>query len=297
MTTSVKKKSATEISKQNNKIVNDALKALTNVRSDFDAAESEYQSAKQRIYNVLSVVFEQYVAIKTAEKKKAVLELFDQKIEAMKDERVIVATQATSLELKVLRVVTGSALQHKSLTTEREKAYARVLRVAYAEKIHLETEMSFVEWIVGAGGIEEIRRSGKSSTQQNENEQAARIKYQAILASAQLPKSFANKFEKAEKHGDADFALALVRKHDDGSLNIVATLDNKAAVKATLKALGKGVSVEQAERDADEQRAKLAAKAAAVTAAFLSGEEGAGEAALAAANSNEDIKQKEVVNG
>ena len=112
-----------------------------------------------------------------------------------------------------------------------------------------------------------------------------------------MPKSFANKFEKAEKHGDADFALALVRKHDDGSLNIVATLDNKAAVKATLKALGKGVSVEQAEKDADEQRAKLAAKAAAVTAAFLSGEEGAGEAALAAANSNEDIKQKEVGNG
>jgi len=292
MTTSVKKMTATEIAKQNNKIVNDAIKALTNVRSDFDVAESYYQSAKQRIYNVLSVVFEQYVAIKTAEKKKAVLELFEQKIEALKDERALVATQATSLELKVLRVVTGDTFKQ-----EREKAYARVLRVAFAEKIHLETEMSFVDWIVGAGGIEEIRRSGKSSTQQNENEQSARIKYQAILASAQLPKSFANKFEKAEKHGDADFALALVRKHDDGSLNIVATLDNKAAVKATLKALGKGVSVEQAEKDADEQRAKLAAKAAAVTAAFLSGEEGAGEAALAAANSNEDIKQKEVVNG
>lgn len=292
MTTSVKKKTATEIAKQNNKIVNDAIKALTNVRSDFDVAESDYQSAKQRIYNVLSVVFEQYVAIKTAEKKKAVLELFEQKIEALKDERALVATQATSLELKVLRVVTGDTFKQ-----EREKAYARVLRVAFAEKIHLETEMSFVDWIVGAGGIEEIRRSGKSSSQQNENEQSARIKYNAIVASAQLPKSFANKFEKAEKHGDADFALALVRKHDDGSLNIVATLDNKAAVKATLKALGKGVSVEQAEKDADEQRAKLAAKAAAVTAAFLSGEEGAGEAALAAANSNEDIKQKEVVNG
>ena len=264
------KKTATEISKQNNKIVRDVIVSLTNIRADFDVAENEYQSARGRIYTVLSRVFEQYVAIrvaiKNADKKnqKTLLELFEKKVSDLNDERSIVATAATSLELRVLRVVTGSTFK-----TEREKAYARVLRIAFDEKIHEDEAMSFADWIVGAGGIEEVRRSGKAGSKQNEAAEAARVEYTATTASAQLPTSLANKFVKVE-NSDPNFAVALVRKNADGTLSLVATADSKAAVTVMLKALGKGKTVADAEKVAAEAAAKRAAKAAAATQQMLS---------------------------
>ena len=140
MANSVKAKTATENSRKNNKIVKDVISNLTNARDDFNSAETEYQSAKHKIYNVLSVVFDQYVALKSAEKVKAVRELFEKKVKELKDDQSIVATKATSLELLVLRVVIGNAFKQ-----EREKVYARVLRLALAEKIHEDAELSFVD--------------------------------------------------------------------------------------------------------------------------------------------------------
>lgn len=264
------KKTATEISKQNNKIVRDVIVSLTNIRADFDVAENEYQSAKGRIYNVLSRVFDQYVAIKVAiqnadkKNQKTLRELFEKKVNDLNDERSIVATSATSLELRVLRVVTGSAFKQ-----EREKAYARVLRIAFDDKIHEDEAMSFSDWIVGAGGIEEVRRSGKAGSKQNEAAAAARVEYTATTSSAQLPASLANKFVK-DKNGDPNFAVALVRKNADGTLSLVATADSKGAVTVMLKALGKGKTVADAEKAAAEAAAKRAAKAAAATQQMLS---------------------------
>jgi predicted DNA-binding protein len=136
MTNSVKAKTATENSRKNNKIVKDVISNLTNAREDFNSAETEYQSAKHKIYNVLSVVFDQYVALKSADKAKAVRELFEKKVKELKDDQSIVATKATSLELLVLRVVIGNAFKQ-----EREKVYARVLRLALAEKIHEDADL------------------------------------------------------------------------------------------------------------------------------------------------------------
>ena len=160
--------------------------------------------------------------------------------------------------------MTGSTFK-----TEREKAYARVLRIAFDEKIHEDEAMSFADWIVGAGGIEEVRRSGKAGSKQNEAAEAARVEYTATTASAQLPTSFANKFVKVE-NSDPNFAVALVRKNADGTLSLVATADSKAAVTVMLKALGKGKTVADAEKVAAEAAAKRAAKAAAATQQMLS---------------------------
>ena len=96
MANSVKAKTATENSRKNNKIVKDVISNLTNARDDFNSAETEYQSAKHKIYNVLSVVFDQYVALKSADKAKAVRELFEKKVKELKDDQSIVATKATS---------------------------------------------------------------------------------------------------------------------------------------------------------------------------------------------------------
>jgi len=258
MANSVKAKTATENSRKNNKIVKDVISNLTNARDDFNSAETEYQSAKHKIYNVLSVVFDQYVALKSADKAKAVRELFEKKVKELKDDQSIVATQATSLELLVLRVVIGNAFKQ-----EREKVYARVLRLALAEKIHEDAELSFVDWIVGAGGIEEVRRSDAKATSSQEKVKAARAHYNAALSalSVSVPKSVEKKFVSATTNADDDFVVALVRK---SSMTIVATTDSQSAVSATLKSLGKNFKLEEVKRNIvdAEQRAKAKAKAA-----------------------------------
>ena len=258
MANSVKAKTPTENSRKNNKIVKDVISNLTNARDDFNSAETEYQSAKHKIYNVLSVVFDQYVALKSADKAKAVRELFEKKVKELKDDQSIVATQATSLELLVLRVVIGNAFKQ-----EREKVYARVLRLALAEKIHEDAELSFVDWIVGAGGIEEVRRSDAKATSSQEKVKAARAHYNAALSalSVSVPKSVEKKFVSAPTNADDDFAVALVRK---SSMTIVATTDSQSAVSATLKSLGKNFKLEEVEQNiADaEQKEKAKAKAA-----------------------------------
>jgi hypothetical protein len=258
MANSVKAKTPTENSRKNNKIVKDVISNLTNARDDFNSAETEYQSAKHKIYNVLSVVFDQYVALKSADKAKAVRELFEKKVKELKDDQSIVATQATSLELLVLRVVIGNAFKQ-----EREKVYARVLRLALAEKIHEDAELSFVDWIVGAGGIEEVRRSDAKATSSQEKVKAARAHYNAALSalSVSVPKSVEKKFVSATTNADDDFVVALVRK---SSMTIVATTDSQSAVSATLKSLGKNFKLEEVEQNiADaEQKEKAKAKVA-----------------------------------
>lgn len=294
--TNVKKTVSTENAKHNIKIVNNAIKAFKKLRSEFKSAENNYQAAKYRIYNVLSVVFEHYVEFKSEfdisdnKNKKALGDLFEKKIKELGDEYSISATKATSLELRMLRLVTGEAFKQ-----EREKVYARCLRIAFNEKVHLEEDMSFADWIVACGGIEELRRN--SEGKKSESEAAARIEYNAINASVQLPKSLANKFQSLS-NGDADFAVALVRK-SEGAMMIVATVDSKSAVTATLKALGKGKSVEDAQNAADEARAKREAIADSITQKFLNGGAGEGQAALeaATANINDEVKQEAVANG
>ena len=264
MANSVKAKTPTENSRKNNKIVKDVISNLTNARDDFNSAETEYQSAKHKIYNVLSVVFDQYVALKSADKAKAVRELFEKKVKELKDDQSIVATQATSLELLVLRVVIGNAFKQ-----EREKVYARVLRLALAEKIHEDAELSFVDWIVGAGGIEEVRRSDAKATSSQEKVKAARAHYNAALSalSVSVPKSVEKKFVSTTTNADDDFVVALVRK---SSMTIVATTDSQSAVSATLKSLGKKFKLEEVEQNIVDAEQKAKAKAKAANANFAS---------------------------
>ena len=264
MANSVKAKTATENSRKNNKIVKDVISNLTNAREDFNSAETEYQSAKHKIYNVLSVVFDQYVALKSAEKAKAVRELFEKKVKELKDDQSIVATKATSLELLVLRVVIGNAFKQ-----EREKVYARVLRLALAEKIHEDAELSFVDWIVGAGGIEEVRRSDAKATSSQEKVKAARAHYNAALSalSVSVPKSVEKKFVSTTTNADDDFVVALVRK---SSMTIVATTDSQSAVSATLKTLGKNFKLEEVEQNIVDAEQKAKAKVKAANSDFVS---------------------------
>lgn len=229
-----------------------SIKKLVAARETFATAENQYRNAKLAIYNVLADIFDAYALYKTDEKAR---EVFQASYEEMNTEnKYFPETAATSLELKVLRFVTISS-KLSQFRAERQKAYASVLRIAFASNIHTNDNVSFKSWLIAAGGIEEVRRA-KSSASNSTAIDNARIYYNAAVKTANVAQSFAKQIEEATAKTDSDFVVALVRRSDK---KIVEVCDNKAAVSAALKAVGKAITAEEAEQQvavAHKQAAK-----------------------------------------
>ena len=226
------------------------LNGLIELRGDFDTAEAAYQLARKGIYAVLEKVFNAYAAIagagdKLVEKSflEQVKDLQDLRSSAAKE---VIKTKATPLELVMLRLVCGDMIKE-----ERAKAYCYVLRCAFAAKVQ-DSGVSFSQWLVSAGGLEEVRAD--KSSKADEAVDAAAIRYKDLPALANTTVAVAG--------GDTNhdtFAVALMRKSGSGWV-IVDTTGNKAAVTQTLKVLGKGRTVEQEKQEvANRKREQKAA--------------------------------------
>ena len=228
-----------------------SIKKLVAARKTFAAAENQYRNAKLAIYDVLADIFDAYALYKTDEKAR---EVFQASYEEMNAEnKYFPETAATSLELKVLRFVTVSS-KLSQFRAERQKAYASVLRTAFAANIHTNEKVSFKSWLIAAGGIEEVRRP-KSSASNSTAIDNARMYYNSVVKTANIAQSFAKQIEDATAKTDSDFVVALVRRSDK---KIVEVCDNKAAVSATLKAIGKDITSDEAEQKAAAARKQSA---------------------------------------
>ncbi len=228
-------------------IATKAVADLKNLRTQFKSADNQLMRANKAVYGVLSCAFDVLVSLKTAEEPKRVREVFEQQLEAMKrDAKAKHAIASTSIELKVIRFVCGDLKQ------KRENSYARVLRVAFAEDIH-NKDMSFVDWMLAAGGVDQVRRSGNGEAPQDFAEIARNalksIKPLAPVAAAHI------KHAGEKEVADAEFCVAVVRKNTDGTFSIVTTVDNAALTKQALARAGKSLSNEQQKlKEADEAR-------------------------------------------
>lgn len=229
------------------------LNGLIELRGDFDTAEAAYQLARKGIYAVLEKVFNAYAAIKGAadplvEKSflEQVKDLQDLRSSAAKE---VIKTKSTPLEMVMLRLVCGDMIKD-----EREKAYCYVLRCAFTAKVQ-DSGVSFSQWLVSAGGIEEVRTD--KSSKADEAVDAAAIRYTDIPALANTTVAVAG-----DDTNHDTFAVALMRKSSSGWV-IVDTTGKKAAVIQTLKVLGKGRTVKQEKQEvADRKREqKASAKA------------------------------------
>lgn len=236
-----------------------SIKKLVAARKTFAAAETKYRNAKLAIYDVLADIFDAYALYKTDEKAREVFQANYSEMNA--ENEYFPETAATSLELKVLRFVTISS-ELNQFRAERQKAYAAVLRTAFAANIHSNDKLSFKSWLIAAGGIEEVRRP-KSSASNSTAIDNARMYYNAAAKTANIAQSFAKQIKDATAKTDSDFVVALVRRSDK---KIVEVCDNKAAVSATLKAIGKGITSEEAEQKAAAVRKQSAKSRKSATA-------------------------------
>lgn len=237
----------TQNAELNIQIATKAVADLKNLRKQFKSADNQLMRANKAVYTVLSLAFDVLVSLKTADEPKRVRDVFEQQLEDMKrDAKAKHAIASTSIELKVIRFVCGDLKQ------KRESSYARVLRVAFAENIHSKN-ISFVDWMIAAGGVDQVRRSGNGEAKKD----FAEIARNALKSVTPLaPVATAHIKHAGEKEAaDTVFCIAVVRKNADGTFGIVTTIDNAALTKQALARAGKGLTIErEALKAADEER-------------------------------------------
>lgn len=254
----------TQNAELNIQIATKAVADLTNLRKQFKSADNQLMHAHKAVYTVLSCAFDVLVSLKTAEESKRVSDVFEQQLADMKrDAKAKHAIASTSIELKVIRFVCGDLKQ------KRENSYARVLRVAFAEDIH-NKDMNFVDWMLAAGGVEQVRRSGNGEAPKD----FAEIARNALKSVTPLAPVEAAHIKHAgdNETGDEEFCIAVVRKNSDGTFGIVTTVDNAALTKQALVRAGKGLTAEHdavkaaADQREHEQAASDATRKLAATA-------------------------------
>lgn len=174
-------------------------------------------------------------------------------------EKQITFNKGTSLATKIARFVFNG-------DSKRITGYAKVLRVALAEKREHE---SFAKFITRKGGVEEVRKQVAEGTVSRADKTASNITIAEgyYLSSAALVQNIACAAPEVHPSGDNQhyFTAALVRKDDDGTLSIVYGCNKDSVVKMLLSEGGKVAAEKRKEMvEADLLREAQAARAAAV---------------------------------
>lgn len=213
--------------------------------------QGTYAAANAELYSILGDCLELFVALKSRTgAAKAVNDLLDL--------RGLTYNNATSLELKLVRLVFAAADNAKQIEN-RLFGYARVIRVAADAK---QTSATLAQFITDRHGIDEIRRANKDGLTTTD-----KAKVQVDLARTKLVNPSDSELfsnfdlpDQLQPKAGEQFSLALVRKNADGTGSIVFGTDNVAAVTSVLALAGKSLqdnAAKAAEVDAAKQVAAL----------------------------------------
>ncbi len=213
--------------------------------------QGTYAAVNAELYSILGDCLDLFVALKRRmNAAKAVNELLDL--------RGITYNNATSLELKIVRLVFASTDNVKQIEN-RLFSYARVIRVAADAK---QTSTTLAQFITDRHGIDEIRRANKDGLTATD-----KAKAQVELAKAKLAMASDSDLftgfdlpDQLQPRTGEQFSLALVRKNADGTGSIVFGTDNVAAVTSVLALAGKSLqdnAAKAAEVDAAKQVAAV----------------------------------------
>lgn len=213
--------------------------------------QGTYAAANAELYSILGDCLELFVALKSRTgAAKAVNNLLDL--------RGLTYNNATSLELKLVRLVFAAADNAKQIEN-RLFGYARVIRVAADAK---QTSATLAQFITDRHGIDEIRRANKDGLTTTD-----KAKVQVDLARTKLVNPSDSELfsnfdlpDQLQPKAGEQFSLALVRKNADGTGSIVFGTDNVAAVTSVLALAGKSLqdnAAKAAEVDAAKQVAAV----------------------------------------
>ncbi len=221
---------------------NEVVVILNGLAQDCAAWESgTYKASNTELYALLDRCFTLLEQMKG--QTKLISELND-----LLTEKGIVFNDGTSLATKVARFVFNG-------NSKRITGYAKVLRVAAAEKKENE---SFAKFIEGKGGVEEVRKqqvTGKltQAQQAKVNIDIAKAYY---VSAESLVQNFACSAADVLPHAEAGhhFSAALLRHNGDGTFSIVYGCNKQAIVKVLLSEGGKEAGEKLAQQAANDLR-------------------------------------------
>jgi hypothetical protein len=187
--------------------------------------DGTYKQANADLYAILEKCGEIFTALRE-EKTKA------RAFNAIAEELGIAFNKGTSLALKIVRVVFGTQ-------TNREFAYARVIKIWYDEKAD---EQTLTNYVIEQGGVENVRRNASNKT----NAKLSTDDYRDIAASA-LTGEFAlatiniEDYMLSDKENDTDYIVALVHCDSAGKGKIVYGSNKRGLVNNALAVIGKDI--------------------------------------------------------
>ena len=194
--------------------------------------EGTYAAANAELYAILANCLDLFLALKSnMGAGKAVNALLDQ--------RGITYNSATSLELKLVRLVFASA-DTAARIHNRLFTYARVIRVAADAK---QTGETIAKFITDRHGIDEIRRAANNGVSLADKQKGLAERARVHLIEPGEDDLFTD-FDLPDQLQPADgeqFSLALVRKNADGTGSIVFGTNNGTAVSTVLSIAGKAL--------------------------------------------------------
>lgn len=141
----------------------------------------------------------------------------------------------TSVATKIIWAVFGKERE------QRAHDYSRVIRIVY-QNLKGKSGTTFREYVIAAGGIEEIRRNGGNTNAVTAQREAKR---QTAIAALKTNPGFANSLQiqlpadQQEKNADHNFRAALIREDADNTFTIVMISTSEVPVNSMLAEFAK----------------------------------------------------------
>ncbi len=225
--------------------IHQRLEAMHTARVTWE--EGTLRAANEELYAILESVYALYAELKAEVGKRRAFT-------ALLTDLGVKTQSNTSLALKVVRYVFAGQ-------GRREVAYASVVAIAHDMK---GPDQSFTSYVQECGGIEEVRRvpkSKKAATMSKEDYRKLALEglqeVQVGVSTFELPS-----FIQANTDYEEDYAVALVRCHDDGTGTVVYGCNEAGIIDAVLVSSGKDLDQRTQESLAKLDAGDLATKRA-----------------------------------
>ena len=237
------------------KDLNTQLDSLCKVREEWELGA--YKTSNDQLYEILARCLDIYQQLRDDLNQR---KQFKQRLDALKEKNLIVFNESTNLPTRIVRYVFRN-------NGKRSFAYAKALIAANEAKVD---SLGLSRWIADNGGVEQVRRTPKNGVTPavlNANlQQSATHHYsdsKGLVTPFKAPKELLPDAESTN-----NFALALVRKEDDGQITIVYGTNKPTLVKHMLTLAGKHLAETKGKAAvAGKRRSQKAARIAAVKAA------------------------------
>lgn len=225
---------------------------------------SEYESLQQKanvaLYRFLEGVFKVMVRMqlwKNNDKTEAkrMRETFEVIMDERREQGLVSFTAATSLETKILRFVCGN------ISTAREKAWVRVLKMALKNEGIQNGDISFSAWLASEGGVYEVAHTNDKGNKPSEEAKEQVEEAQKLIAEwhgSEVLDEVNDKVLRSLKKDDKRFEnfTVTLNCYDGNNAKQVIELRDVVSIQRILQLMGKQISEPvrtrqdvQAERD------------------------------------------------